>query len=1460
MNDDLQSYIEPELEARIVALVLGEASAFEEGELEKLIAERSELQAYRERIEKVHGVVGEAHREVDDEEWKLSDEKREVILSRYRKTAQAEVIEKRRERGSRRAQRNLIYACAACLLLTLIFGGMLMPMGVKKEGQLIAESAKAEPVSREAMLAELDEELIAQSDRVQDHRKDLTVLTQQYGIPYFDGRKANPLGATEEDLFANSRQKLEEFRTQKKQIEGQLKELIAKGDDDLVTYAAGLDLPENQVTEQLSKYREALNEKRSLVGKGLSTKHPEVIEVEKRASGAIELARKEAVELKDVLKTKLQLVDRQVDRMEEFHDYRQGDTVDLSLRQHTYTQAKETYEQSREMLREMKVKQNEARYALGLPLIEEQEAAKATLSAAASLAELDAVMPATGAINAWAVQEEMEREGQLWFRAKEASESEPKDAARPGDLDRLAALPSELPTSAEMKKFGDDFGTNSPNPVSPEPTVAKAPKVIAAAAIEADDLEGKFDLNGKRDSKNLTNDSYAFWDDGQKQGGKRGKFDSKDQSKALDSGIVPGGAMARKSKKRSLKSEALDSDNDGFRAELQLEKKSETPGLVEQENMRRQARVVEADEALMEGRKAYAEGDYEGAVEKYRKAVEILPPGTATASRKKVLNEHLSDGAIALGQEYRRNGRYDEAKELLKEVEKADLGSAVAEKGLAYLDDPIRANLHIDPLAEKERFDSESVKNVDKLRRSFFKGEGLYDLGLYDKAEEEFKDILRIDPYNKGARRWMERLSGIKSDYYRAAYDQTRAKMLMKVDRAWELEVPELSDDESAEFEGVGEKTLNAKLKQIVVPEVDFSNAAVEDVLDFVRLRSIELDNTTLDPQSKGVNVVGYIADGHEVDSLRLKNVSLKEILDQLVNKTGLHLEVGDFEVTLSEKEVDSWTPEKVEGEVSDQTGTALVVRALSGVALKDISIKEAIASIEKKYKESHPDGNELRFEISNQDVGELRVDHLELNNVPLSVILQHLAEKSRSRYRIDGKRIIFYSDALPNPKPKDAAFETLVSEKSDSTFSLNVSDVSFKLTKAALAEGNWPDAAKVRAEEFVNALDYDDQKPNQSEKVASVIEQGAHPFMPQRNLMRIAMSTASLGRNAATPLRLTILLDQSGSMERADRAESVKRAFALLAAQLTKTDEVTLIGFARTPRLLAERMKGDEAKKLSEIVANPLTEGGTNLEAALSSGLQMARQQFLAEAQNRIILITDGAANLGDALPKNLSRQVASMRKLGIAFDACGVGADGLNDEVLSSLAKQGDGRYYFLDRPEDADAGFAKQIAGALRPAAKNVKVQILFNPERVSKFKLYGFEKHKLKKQDFRNDSVDAAEMAAEESGVALYHFEPIADGEGDVGTVSVRFLDTASGEMVERTWGIPYEPEVVLFSEAKASLRLAATAGLFAEKLKGSAVGERVELKKLRQEMELLTPTFDLQPRFHELKNMLQQAGE
>ena len=422
------------------------------------------------------------------------------------------------------------------------------------------------------------------------------------------------------------------------------------------------------------------------------------------------------------------------------------------------------------------------------------------------------------------------------------------------------------------------------------------------------------------------------------------------------------------------------------------------------------------------------------------------------------------------------------------------------------------------------------------------------------------------------------------------------------------------------------------------------------------------------------------------------------------------------------------------------------------------------------------------------------------------------------------------------------------------STFSLHVSDVSFQLAKDALAKGAMPDPDRIRAEEFYNAFDYNDPSPAPGEEVACRIEQCANPFVQQRDLVRIALKVAAAGRAAGQPLRLTILLDTSGSMEREDRAASVRRALKTLATLLGPNDRVTLIGFARTPRLLAEKVPGDQAGKLVEIAARTPSEGGTNLEQALALASEQALKQRLPAAQNRIVLLTDGAANLGDADPARLARQIEKTRQQGISFDACGVGANGLNDEILEALTRKGDGRYYFINRPEDADAGFARQLAGALRPAAENVKVQVVFNPARVGQYRLIGFEKHLLKKEDFRNDKVQAAELSAEEAGVAVYQVQTLPEGEGELGEVFVRFRDPATGMMVERSWTMPYDAKASAFDQAPPSMQLAATAALLAERLRGD---NQVDLDAMAPVITNLRSKYPHQAKVKELIRMFEK---
>ncbi len=531
-------------------------------------------------------------------------------------------------------------------------------------------------------------------------------------------------------------------------------------------------------------------------------------------------------------------------------------------------------------------------------------------------------------------------------------------------------------------------------------------------------------------------------------------------------------------------------------------------------------------------------------------------------------------------------------------------------------------------------------------------------------------------------------------------------------------------------------------------------------------------------------------------------------------------------------------------------------------------------------FGESHPEllAEATRLEESEKDLEQAVValrESLETNYEMLSeqlLVMEATESESQSQAAFDehirgekAKLEALQKKLEAERLAKEAALRTkqgeVLNEKDaqthgDSTFSLHVSDVSFKLAKSALEQGKWPEA--VRVEEFVNAFSYREQPLISNEPVGLSMEQAAHPFLSQRNLLRVSLQTAATGRGAGVPLRLTVVLDKSGSMERVDRATAVEEAFRVLVEQLMPGDKVTLVGFSRRATLLADLVDGSEGERLLEILRKTPSEGGTNVEEALNLAFAKAAEHYQDNAQNRVILLTDGIANLGDAVPDSLMKIVTRMREEGLAFDACGVGVEGVNDKILEALTRKGDGRYYLLGSAAESGSDFAKQVAGALRPAARNVKVQVEWNPDRVGKWRLYGFENHELEKEDFRNDAVDAAEMAAEEEGVALYHVEVKPDGDGPLGVARVRFQDVASDEMVEREWEIAYEGEAAALNEADAKIRLAGVAGLAAEKLAQSALGERVDWDELLQTTRQLQSVFPKQQQVRDLESMIEQA--
>ena len=344
--------------------------------------------------------------------------------------------------------------------------------------------------------------------------------------------------------------------------------------------------------------------------------------------------------------------------------------------------------------------------------------------------------------------------------------------------------------------------------------------------------------------------------------------------------------------------------------------------LAQREMLRRQAAVADADRLLAEGREAYASGDFQAASDKYQQAMQKVPTAPMFADRRESYAAHLGDANLSLAMVYREQGRYDDARALLEAVLEVSPEHKLAKAELMKLEDATYSN---------PALTYDHTKNVEKVNRLLEVAEGQFDLGKYDAAKKEYENILRIDAYNITARRGLERVTAIKTDYYRAAYDHARAELLMQVDEAWELQVPKDAPDLASgqnkrEGQDTGVAYITEKLRRIIIPRIDFEDTTVEEAISFLRQRAAELDTLELDPAKKGINFVvrrprGAAAtatggadaalvgetptvaandpNALRIPELRVRNVPLAVALKYICDATKLRYKVDDYSVAL---------------------------------------------------------------------------------------------------------------------------------------------------------------------------------------------------------------------------------------------------------------------------------------------------------------------------------------------------------------------------------------------------------------------------------------------------------------------------------------------------------------------------------------------------------------------------------
>jgi Ca-activated chloride channel family protein len=357
------------------------------------------------------------------------------------------------------------------------------------------------------------------------------------------------------------------------------------------------------------------------------------------------------------------------------------------------------------------------------------------------------------------------------------------------------------------------------------------------------------------------------------------------------------------------------------------------------------------------------------------------------------------------------------------------------------------------------------------------------------------------------------------------------------------------------------------------------------------------------------------------------------------------------------------------------------------------------------------------------------------------------------------------------------------------STFALDVDTASYTLCRRYIRSGFLPPAGAVRMEEFINYFNY--QYPQRTTPTFAVhAEVAPSPFARKDqnlSLLKIGVKARTIGRDQRKAAHLIFVVDASASMGQSDRLPLVQQALGLLVKRLSKVDRVSLITCASEARLHLEAIPARQSDSIRQAIDAIQPAGPTNLLAGLKLGYATARRSFNPKQINHVVLCSDGVANVGQTAAEAVLEEVADDRKQGITITCVGVGYGSYNDAFLEALANRGDGSYLFLDSARQAQQAFVDQLAATLQTVARDARIQVNFNPSRVRRYRLIGYENRDIEDKRFRDDTIDAGEVGSGQCSTALYELEligqPSADRQEDLGTVFVRYRNVETGQMEE-----------------------------------------------------------------------------
>jgi Ca-activated chloride channel homolog len=329
------------------------------------------------------------------------------------------------------------------------------------------------------------------------------------------------------------------------------------------------------------------------------------------------------------------------------------------------------------------------------------------------------------------------------------------------------------------------------------------------------------------------------------------------------------------------------------------------------------------------------------------------------------------------------------------------------------------------------------------------------------------------------------------------------------------------------------------------------------------------------------------------------------------------------------------------------------------------------------------------------------------------------------------------------------------------STFSIDADTASYSFVRRALKEGVLPSRDTVRVEEMVNYFPYDWKGPESADTPFEAnVALMPTPWNQGTKLMHVAIKGYELAQAQRPQANLVFLVDVSGSMNEPDKLQLLKSAFRLLVTTLGDQDTVAIVAYAGNAGTVLEPTRGSEREKILAAIDRLEAGGSTAGEAGIREAYRLAQSSFVEGGVNRVMLATDGDFNVGQTSDEDLKRLIEERRASGVFLSVFGFGRGNLNDRMMQTIAQNGNGTAAYIDTLAEAQKVLVEEASSTLFPIAKDVKIQVEFNPARIAEYQLIGYETRALAREDFNNDRVDAGEIGSGHSVTAIYEVTPVA----------------------------------------------------------------------------------------------------